>query len=134
MFDPVMGAISAIAETLELFDPGVGEWGYRTREFAPDSPDIHGGSRVQAFPIDHFLQQYKDFAPFIVKIDIEGGERTLFSQNTDWIDLFPLLIIELHDRIFPESANSATFLRAIASRDRDFLYRSQNIFSIRNPI
>jgi FkbM family methyltransferase len=36
--------------------------------------------------------------PFIVKIDIEDSEHNLFSgNNTEWVGLTPLIIVELHD-------------------------------------
>ena len=70
--------------------------------------------------------------PFIVKIDIEGFEHDLFMANTEWIDRFPLVIIELHDWLFPGQRTSSNFLTAIAGRDRDFVYAHENIFSIKN--
>ena len=72
------------------------------------------------------------YTPFIIKIDIEGFEKNLFLENTDWIDKFALLIIELHDWMLPGAANSSSFLNAIAHLNRDFIYRGENIFSIRN--
>ena len=47
---------------------------------------------------------------FVVDGDIEGFEKDLFSQNTEWVQLFPLLIIELHDWMLPREANSEIFL------------------------
>ena len=81
----------------------------------------------------------KDYAaggvePFIVKIDIEGFERDLFSANIDWIDRFPMLIIELHDWMLPGSASARPFLQAIAARNRDFVHHGENVFSIANPV
>lgn len=72
--------------------------------------------------------------PFIVKIVIEGFEEDLFEKNTDWIDAFPVLIIELHDGMLPGSANSHNFLREMARRNRDFVPFGKNIFSISNKI
>ena len=72
--------------------------------------------------------------PFIVKIVIEGSEENLFADNTDWIDAFPLLIIELHDGMLPRAANARNFLREMGKRDRDFLYHGKNIFSLSNTL
>jgi FkbM family methyltransferase len=33
----------------------------------------------------------------LLKIDIEGGERTIFSENVDWLDRVSNLIVEIHD-------------------------------------
>jgi len=69
--------------------------------------------------------------PFIIKIDIEGFESTLFESDTDWIKRFDLLIIELHDWMLPGQATSGTFLRAIARERRDFVFYHENVFSVR---
>jgi hypothetical protein len=38
----------------------------------------------------------------ILKLDIEGTERFVSSQGADkWIDRVDIMVIELHDRIFP---------------------------------
>jgi FkbM family methyltransferase len=70
--------------------------------------------------------------PFMIKIDIEGFEDELFSKNTSWVESFPLLVIELHDWMLPRSANSYNFLKTISSKNRDFVYFGENIFSIQN--
>jgi len=72
--------------------------------------------------------------PFIIKIDIEGYEEELFSENIEWVDKFPLLIIELHDNYRPSKAVSRNFLNVISKYDRDFLYHNENVFSISNKI
>ncbi len=76
---------------------------------------------------------HQDLEPFLIKIDIEGGESELFSQHTNWIDHFPLLVIELHDWMLPGTANSSHFLKATATQERDFVHVGENIFSIANP-
>jgi hypothetical protein len=75
---------------------------------------------------------HRKFTPFILKIDIEGFEKDLFSRNLAWIDKFPILIIELHDSTHEGTSNSNNFLSAISKRNRDFLYFGENIFSISN--
>jgi FkbM family methyltransferase len=74
----------------------------------------------------------KKVIPFIVKVDIEGFEKELFSRNTGWMDNLPLLIIELHDWMLPKSSNSNNFLKAVSEKSRDFVYINENIFSINN--
>jgi len=63
--------------------------------------------------------------------DIEGFESDLFSTNTDWIKKVTVLVVELHDWMIPNSANSHNFL-AISAESRDFVVYGENIFSIRN--
>jgi FkbM family methyltransferase len=129
--EPLEGAISCRRETLSVIDPGLGEWGYRTEK---NPPFAARAMTTKAYPVSHVLEVYKEHVPFIVKIDIEGGEDRLFQGDTSWIDAFPLLIIELHDWLLPGSSSSSSFLQSIAHRRRDFVYISENIFSIRNPV
>ncbi len=70
--------------------------------------------------------------PFIIKIDIEGYEEELFSDATDWIDRFPILIMEPHDWMYPKRQKSRNFIREISGRNRDFIIIGENILSIAN--
>ena len=120
-------AIGSVSGSMELIDPGEGEWGYRT---VP-------GTSGKTVPVDGISTVVASklaagYSPFIVKIDIEGGEDELFSRDTEWVDHFPVLIIELHDWLLPRSASSGNFLRCIAHRNRDFVHIGENIFSLKN--
>jgi len=125
-------ALSSTDGTLDLVDPGLKEWGFRT---VPEEADS-GARKICKIPslsMKSLMERYKDkYEPFIVKIDIEGGEHDLFSRETEWLDTFKLLIIELHDWMLPGQANSANFLKAVAGLNRDFVYSGENIFSIKN--
>jgi len=87
---------------------------------------------VNVVTINQLLEEFSNAELFIVKIDIEGFESDLFSANTDWIKKATILIIELHDWMLPNSANSHNFLKAISAESRDFVIYGENIFSIRN--
>lgn len=107
-----------------ISDPGEGNWAYQVKESA--------AGNVRIVSINTILAQYADFAPFLIKIDIEGFEENLFERNTEWIDRFSLLIIELHDWMLPTKSNSRNFLREMSKRDRDFVFFGENVFSISN--
>ena len=87
---------------------------------------------VEILSINKILSDNIDLIPFIVKIDIEGFEKDLFSANTDWVEKFKLLIIETHDWMLPTQANSNNFLKVISMCNRDFVHKGENIFSISN--
>lgn len=72
--------------------------------------------------------------PWLIKIDIEGFESDLFSENTDWIDSFPILVIELHDWLYPGKATSRNFISQVAKRHRDFVLSGENVFSIQHKL
>jgi FkbM family methyltransferase len=65
---------------------------------------------------------------FIIKIDIEGFEKDLFSSNVDWFDSFSLVIIELHDWMLPGQHSSLPFLKLISNKNIDFIVAGENVF------
>lgn len=122
----VEGGIAATDGRGEILNPGSSNWSYRT--------ELSQTGAVAMYSIERLIATYgqSNSAPFIAKIDIEGFESNLFSQNTGWIDLFPIIVIELHDWMLPRSASSGNFLREISRRNRDFVYIGENVFSISN--
>ena len=88
-------------------------------------------SSISMISINDILKKNKKYKLFIVKIDIEGFEKNLFSNNTNWINDTMLMIIELHDWMLPKKANSLNFLKSISKYNRDFIYKNENIFSIK---
>jgi FkbM family methyltransferase len=123
----LQAAIGCEPGQVHLEDPGLGEWGYRTAASG-------SGKLVEQISMRQIVveQMAKGKTPFIAKIDIEGGEQNLFSKSVEWVDFFPLLVIELHDWMLGGQGSARNFLRCIADRDRDFVYIGENIFSIRN--
>jgi FkbM family methyltransferase len=121
-------AVGSEASRGRILDPGADNNAFRI--------DRSEEGSIEILAINDLLRRYgpPEFVPFIAKIDIEGFESELFSRNTEWIERFPLLIVELHDWMLPRSASTGPFLRAIAAQDRDFLYFGENVFSISNTL
>jgi FkbM family methyltransferase len=110
-----------------IYNPKLGNNAYRVNK--NEKGDIN------IISVNSILKNLEEDAiPFIIKIDIEGFENELFSKNTEWIDNFPIIIIELHDWMLPKSSNSSNFLSSISKKNRDFLYSGENIFSIKNEL
>jgi FkbM family methyltransferase len=124
--DRHQAAIGSRDGMVALIDPGEGDWAYRTRPDAEGGIPLHSISRVVS---EKMAQGY---VPFIAKIDIEGGEADLFAAPNQWVDLFPLIVVELHDWLLPKQGTAKPFLQCVGSRDRDFVHIGENIFSIRN--
>jgi FkbM family methyltransferase len=126
---PIEAAVASEPGKLWLTDPGIGEWGFRV-----------GGStgefQVEAITMNGILEQFdaSRYMPLICKIDIEGGEDDLFRANDGWIDQFPLIIIEIHDWMFPGRSKSKNFLSAISKRNFDVIYRGENMFCFNNDL
>jgi FkbM family methyltransferase len=126
---PVHGAVASSAGLATVSDPGIGPWGYRTK---PTNAADQSSEVVQQITINQIYESFQPACfPFIVKIDIEGGEKDLFSANTEWVDRTPFIVIELHDRFFSESEKiSEPFLRCVSQLDRDFFSAGELSFSI----
>ena len=124
----LLAGVGSVDGRAMIQDPGLGNWGYRVEACENGNLDL--------ISINSILRQYAParFTPFIIKIDIEGFEGNLFESNTEWFDLFPMLVIELHDWLFPGQANSKNFLREVSRRNRDFVFRGENVFTVSNDL
>jgi FkbM family methyltransferase len=121
-------AISDFCGLGELEDPGLGNDAYRT-------VFTHGKGSVQVIDMKKIFLDYSKplYVPFIVKCDIEGSEKQLFNSNTEWVEQFNVLIIELHDWLFPQQETSKNFLKTVSSLEGDFVHHGENIFFIQSP-
>jgi hypothetical protein len=97
-------------------------------------------TQKKSITINEIINSYKetDFNFFLIKIDIEGNEKDLFSKNTEWVNKFKIIVIELHDWMIPENQISSSFLRCISKLNeqsncrRDLLIFGENLISIKN--
>lgn len=130
--EPMRAALSSAPGHARLVDPGEGHWGYRTENMSGAAPTNAAIPRVT---IGDIYARYAGTAfPFIVKVDIEGGEADLFAANTEWAADTPLLIVELHDWLLPRSASSRMFLKCVSQLDRDFVFLGEDVYSIANDL
>lgn len=68
----------------------------------------------------------------LVKIDIEGFEEDLFSENLEWINETFAIIIEPHDWLFPGKQISRNFQSALGTGDFEiFLNGGENLVYVR---
>jgi FkbM family methyltransferase len=127
---PLHGALAATKGRHRVIDAGEGFWGYRTRSL--DEGEKGG---IRSITMNQLYEAHAaEYFPFIVKIDIEGGEKDLFSTDAEWVRRTPLLIIELHDWLLPSEGSSSSFLRCISELDRDFVYIGEDVYSIANDL
>ena len=93
---------------------------------------IDGADGIPVMTINQLINENPNSELFIIKIDIEGFEENLFSQNLEWIDKCPVMFVELHDWMSPKSMISKNFIKAIGDKDRDFISRNETIISLKN--
>ena len=119
-------AIASEICPLEIANPDAPAWAYRTER--------NREGAIDGITVSKILDDLQTYEPFICKVDIEGAETELFSNNTSWVARFPIVIMETHDWLFCGQATARNFLRIIADLDRDFYIVGENIWSISNSI
>lgn len=92
---PIRGALWSSDGQVEVFPPWPywkrwGKWGFRVRD----------GNGCRALTLTTLMREFGMETVDILKIDVEGAEREIFS-SCDWIDKVRMLAIELHDREHP---------------------------------
>jgi len=125
------GGVSNQDGMLYLEDPDRSTMGFVTHQANRLGENLIA---VPAISPQTIFTEMNAHVPMIFKIDIEGAEDYLFSGSTEWLDHFPLVIIELHDWMLPFSGSSRNFLRAVANHDFDFIYKNENVFLFNRKI
>jgi len=123
----ITAALSSEDGTLFINDLDFEPIGYRVGR--------SGNKQVPAFSIPTILSRFAEGTfPFVIKIDIEGGEVDVFEKNVEWLDQFALVIIELHDWMLPGEGCSRNFFKSIGKFDFDILVRGENTFCFNNRL
>jgi FkbM family methyltransferase len=93
---PMRAALWSRCETLSL-DNQRESWSCRVSAF-----NKSGGGTADGITMAELLRHYGRSSIDILKMDIEGAEREIFSSECrSWLSRTRLLIIELHDHINP---------------------------------
>ena len=110
-----------------LSDPDLGGMGYRTNHRKE-------GLEIGMLSLETLLRSKpaSDYTPFLLKVDIEGAEKSLFTLPVSLLDQFPIIIMEPHDWMFPGQQTSVEFFRFHAHAGREFLMKHENVASIKN--
>jgi FkbM family methyltransferase len=121
----IQAGVAATDGQARLSDTGGSEMGYRTTTDGngPEIIMVAIGTLLASKPASRYV-------PFLLKIDIEGAEKTLFSSDTSALAVFPLIILEPHDWLFPGTLSSQGFFRFHVNAGREFCMRNENVASI----
>lgn len=114
-------AIWNSTKSLGVYDKGLGEYGYVVSE---ENPREIGS--IKSLTIDEIMQKFNLSKIDLLKIDIEGSEKELFSSNYEsWLPKVGCIIIELHDWMRHGCASS--FFKAISTYDYDLSFKGENL-------
>jgi FkbM family methyltransferase len=121
----VRAAVWKESGTISLTDPGFGAWGFQVSEsYAPDT----SGELIRAVTIDEIRQEFGLDRINLLKVDVEGSEKEIFSAADSWISSVDAICIELHDRF--KVGCSRSFFMAV----QDFpieLHRNEDVLVAR---
>ncbi len=86
-------------ERISLVDPGLGKWGFMTANEGQKNDIFESNTchKVQGLTIARIMSMNNLEQIDILKIDIEGAEKEVFTDSSHWIEKINILIIELHE-------------------------------------
>jgi FkbM family methyltransferase len=123
----VRGALWNADLPIDVVDPGLGKWGFRTR-----AANGHSGAQVPGMTIDTLMRTHGVDYIDVLKVDIEGAEREVFADPSAWIDRVGVIIVELHDRF--RTGCSRAFYRATGGFDVEWSPRDRSVAVARNGL
>ena len=89
------GAVWHRPANLIIKDLGIGSNGFTVEEASAEAENT-----IQAWSISDLMQKMSWTSCDLVKLDVEGSEKEIFSNNFEsWLPKTKTLVIELHDRI-----------------------------------
>ena len=95
------------------------------------SQTVRSESGLPVVTIAQACQESSGDTLFIVKVDIEGFEADLFSENLDWLDDAFVVAIEPHDWLLPGKRTSGNMQKAIAQHPFEMFHHGENIIYVR---
>ncbi len=130
---PVQKALWNEDGVVEISDEGYGLRGFVVKSAhakrheevmsSENSPSMTGTT------VQSLLKQYELTHIDILKMDIEGSEKEVFSEGfEEWLPLTRCLIIELHDRM--KAGCSQTVFSALARYNFEFSVKGENLVFI----
>jgi len=118
---PLHNAIWSHNKNLGIHSTGYGEYGFIVNENEENEVES-----VKAITMDDIIEKYQLKKIDILKIDIEGSEKELFSGNfQSWLPKVRCIVIELHDWFKPGCASA--FFKAISRFEYSMSFKGENV-------
>ncbi|AEF85245.1 methyltransferase FkbM family [Treponema primitia ZAS-2] len=98
---PIQAALWNLDGKIDILDSGLGECGYMASDKSINTvlktPSVRYVQQVTSVTIKKIVKEYQLDRIDILKMDIEGSEKEVFSNSVEWIDKVKSIIIELHE-------------------------------------
>jgi FkbM family methyltransferase len=114
---PVHAALWMESGSIRLSDPGEGSWAFRVEDTAAESTasaQVDESARpegVRSVTVNEIITEFNLEKVDLLKIDVEGSEKEIFSDSKSWISAVDAICIELHDRF--KAGCSRSFFGAV---------------------
>jgi FkbM family methyltransferase len=117
---PIRAAIWSTSESLRIKNPNADKWIFQIdRSGGSDHVDVPGVT------IDQIAREYGAGEVDLLKLDIEGAEKEVFSSHCDeWIERTQVMIVELHDWIVPGCGKA--FFSATSKHPFNYFHRGEH--------
>jgi FkbM family methyltransferase len=99
------------------------KWSFQVQE-----SECYNGA-IEAITIEDIMKLSSSEFIDILKLDIEGSEKEVFSSSQDWIDKVGILIVELHDKFKPGCSES--FYSAVSKFNFKKFRKGENIILVK---
>jgi FkbM family methyltransferase len=93
---PLRAGIWGVPGSLKIVAPHVHKWGLQTEATSAADPDA-----VPAVTIAEILESSGQASIDILKFNVEGAEKDIFSADCGWLAHTRLLMVDLHDHMRP---------------------------------
>lgn len=121
---PLRGGVWNRSCHLRISNPKAGSTAFQVEECEQAGEDT-----LRAYTIQEVLDMAgPQGVPLVVKVDIEGAQKQLFSDNTDWVAHTPLIAIELDDWLMPWQGTSRPLFACLSRYRFDYLMQGETLF------
>ncbi|MGH7885843.1 MAG: FkbM family methyltransferase [Thermodesulfobacteriota bacterium] len=119
-------ALWSKSDIVSMTDRKVGHWGFTMSKFEKNKKGMIKEIETVNIPwiMENFNIEYID----LLKVDIEGSEKEVLENSTEWIGKVGVIAVELHDRI--NKGCKTAFYNATGSFEYK-LKKGENVFKIR---
>ena len=94
---PIKAAIWSTDEIRTIQNRYTGHWGYTISETFNKIEST--GQQITCITLPYLIKKYNLKSIDILKMDIEGSEKSVLDASDDWIEKVQIITVELHDRI-----------------------------------
>lgn len=94
---PVKAAIWGSADKRVIKNRDTGHWGYTISDTQNSATST--SQEIDCVTISDLMREHQINKIDILKMDIEGGEKDVLENSSEWIHSVDVMTVELHDRI-----------------------------------